>query len=80
MDIEARLRKLESLHRTALSATVAAKANYFADEPSSTPYAIEQAKTLWQRLDARKRAIAAQLGEIEELDSTKCLTVRVAHR
>ncbi len=82
MDIEARLRKLESLYRAALSATVAAKANYFAlaDEPSSTPYAIEQAKTLWQRLDARKRAIAAQLGEIEELDSTKCLTVRVAHR
>ncbi|MGO9450762.1 MAG: hypothetical protein ACLQDV_06895 [Candidatus Binataceae bacterium] len=81
MDIEARLRKLESLHRTALSATVAAKANYFAlaDEPNSTPYAIERAKTLWQRLDARKRVIAAQLGDIEELDSTKC-SVRVAHR
>ncbi len=82
MDIEARLSKLESLYRVALSATVAAKANYFAlaDEPSSTRYAIERAKTLWQRLDARKRAIAVQLGEIEELDSTKCLTIRVAHR
>lgn len=82
MDIEARLCKLESLHHTASSATVAAKSNYFAlaDEPSSTPYAIERAKMLWQRLDARLRAIAVQLGEIEELDSTKCLTVRVAHR
>lgn len=72
MDIETRLRRLESLYRATLSATDAAKANYlaFADEQSSTPCAIERAKTLWRRLDARKRAIAVQLGEIEELDST----------
>jgi hypothetical protein len=39
MDIEARLRQLESHHRAALSATVAAKANYLAlaGEPSTRP-------------------------------------------
>jgi hypothetical protein len=82
VDIEARLRKLESLYRAAVGATVAAKANYFAlaDEPGSTLYAIERAKTLWQRLDARKCAIAVQLGEIEELDGSKMLDGIVAHR
>ncbi len=60
MNIEAQLRKLESHYRTAVSATIAAKANYLAiaGEPSATPPAIERAKNLWQRLDARKRAIA----------------------
>jgi hypothetical protein len=39
MDIEARLRKLEARYRGALSAAVAAKANYLAlaGEPSATP-------------------------------------------
>jgi hypothetical protein len=66
----ARIRKLESRYRAALSAAVAAKANYLAlvGEPSATPLAIERAKSLWRQIDARKRAIAAQMGEIEELE------------
>jgi hypothetical protein len=72
VDIEARLRKLESRYRVALSATVAAKANYLAlaSESSATPAAIERAKARWQHLDANKRAIAVQMGELEELQDT----------
>jgi hypothetical protein len=75
MDIEVRLRKLEFRYRTMLSATVAAKANYLAlvGEPSATPFAIERAKSQWQQLDARKRTIAAQMGELEELDQVVIL-------
>ena len=70
MDIETRLRMLESRCRAALSAAVAAKAHYLAlaGEPSATPNALERAKLAWQKLDARKRAIAARMGEIEELE------------
>ncbi len=64
MDIEVRLRRLESRYRAALSATIAAKAHYWAlaGEPSATPAAIECANARWQQLDARKRTIAAQMG------------------
>ncbi|MGC2033203.1 MAG: hypothetical protein WA642_24525 [Steroidobacteraceae bacterium] len=57
MDIEARLRKLESRYRATLSAAIAAKANYLAlsDEPSATPAAVERAEALWKKLEARKR-------------------------
>jgi hypothetical protein len=70
MDIEVRLRKLESRYRAALSATVAAKANYLAlaGEPSATPAAVERAKSHWQTLDSRRRTIAAQMGELEALE------------
>jgi hypothetical protein len=70
MDIEARLRKLESRYRAALSATVAAKATYLAlaGEPSATPSAVERAKAQWQQLAARKRTIAAQMAELEALE------------
>jgi hypothetical protein len=70
MDIEARLRKLESRYRAALSAAVAAKAHYLAlaGERSATPAAIERAKSLWQQIDARKRTLAAQMGELEALE------------
>jgi hypothetical protein len=75
MDIEVRLRKLEFRYRAVLSATVAAKANYLAlaGEPSAIPFAIEQAKSHWQQLDARKRTIAAQMGELEELEQDATL-------
>jgi hypothetical protein len=71
IDIEARLGKLESRYRAALSATVAAKANYLAlaGEPSATPASIERAQLQWKKLDARKHAIAVQLGELEEFDN-----------
>lgn len=72
MEIEARLRQLESSYRAALSSTVAAKANYLAlaGEPSARPIAIQRAKSLWQQLDSRKRTIAARMGELEELEHT----------
>ena len=75
MDIEVRLRKLEFRYRALLSATVAAKANYLAlaGEPSATPVAIERAKALWQQFDSRKRTIAAQMGELEELEQVATL-------
>jgi hypothetical protein len=70
MDIETRLRKLESRYRAALSAAVAAKAHYLAlaGEPSATPAAVERANALWKQLESRKRTIAAQMGELEALD------------
>ena len=70
MDIEARLRKLESRYRSALSAAVAAKANYLAlsSEPCATPTAVERAKSLFEQLDSRKRSIAAKMGELEDLE------------
>jgi 7-keto-8-aminopelargonate synthetase-like enzyme len=70
MDIEARLRKLESRYRGALSAAVAAKAHYLAlaGEPSATPAAIERAKSRWQQLESGKKAIAARMDEVERLE------------
>jgi hypothetical protein len=70
MDIETQLRQLESRYRAASSAAVAAKAHYLAlaGEPSATPAAIQRAKATWQKLDTRKCAIAARMGEIEEQD------------
>ena len=71
MDIEARLRKLESRYRAALSAAVAAKAHYLAlaGEPSATPAAIERAKSRWQQLESGKKAIAARMDEVERHDA-----------
>lgn len=71
MDIEARLRKLESRYRTASISADAAKAHYLAlsAEPSALRADIETAKARWQQLDARKRTIAVQLGDLEEFDN-----------
>jgi len=72
MDIEQRLRKLESKYRATLSAAVAAKAHYLAlaGEPSATPRAIEHAKVHWHELEVRKKAVAAQMGELEMLEDS----------
>src|ERR1700737_424775 len=72
MDIETRLRKLESRYRAALSTAVAAKAHYLAlaGEPSATPAAVERAKSYWKQLDSRKRTIAPQMAELEPLEET----------
>jgi hypothetical protein len=68
MDIDALLRALEVRYRHALSASVSAKAHYLAlrDEPSSTPASIQRARQQWEKLDARKREIAAGMGEAED--------------
>jgi hypothetical protein len=70
MDIEIRLRKLESRYRAALSAAVAAKAHYLAlaGEPSSTPAAVAAAKARWLGFESRKATIVAQLGELESFE------------
>ena len=72
MDVEQRLRKLESKYRATLSAAVAAKAHHLAlaGEPSSTPRAIEQAKMRRDELEARKKALVAQMGELEMLEDS----------
>jgi hypothetical protein len=70
MDIEARLRSLESRYRKTLSGAIAAKAHYLAllEEPGSTAAAISRARSQWETLDIRKREIAARMGEIEDLE------------
>jgi hypothetical protein len=70
MDIEGRLRQLECHYRTALSASVTAKAHYLAlvGESGATPAAVERAKGRWQQLDALKRGIAFEMANLEELE------------
>jgi hypothetical protein len=70
MDIEDRLKRLQSLFTHALSSTVAAKARYLAlqGERSSTPAAIARARIFWQQLEAQKTAIIARMVSLEELD------------
>ncbi len=72
MDIEDRLKKLQSLFSYALSGAVAAKAQYLAlmGEGSSTPAAVARAKMAWQQLEARKTAIIARMVALEELEET----------
>ena len=69
MDIEDRLKKLQSLFTYALSGAVAAKARYLAvvSELGSTPAAIAKARMAWQQLESRKTAIIARMVELEEL-------------
>ncbi len=70
MDIEDRLKRLQSLFAYALSGAVAAKARYLAlrGDPSSTPAAVARAKMTWQQLEARKTAIISRMVALEELD------------
>ncbi len=68
MDIEDRLKRLQSLFTHVLSNTVTAKARYLSlqGEPSSTPAAIARAKVLWQQLESQKTAIIARMVSLEE--------------
>jgi hypothetical protein len=70
VDIEDRLKRLQSLFSYALSGAVAAKARYLAlrGDLSSTPAAIARAKMAWQQLEARKTAIISRMVALEELD------------
>jgi hypothetical protein len=69
MDIEVRLRQLESHYRAALSATVAAKANHLAlaGDPSTLPAAVRRARVRWQQLDLSKQTLVAEMEKLEEL-------------
>ena len=75
MDIEDRLKRLQSLFTHALSGAVAAKARYLAlrGDLSSTPAAIARAKMAWQQLEARKTAIISRMVALEELDQLATL-------
>jgi cell division protein FtsB len=70
MDIEDRLKRLQSLFSYALSRAVAAKARYLAlrGDLSTTPAAVARAKMTWQQLEARKTAIIARMVALEEMD------------
>jgi hypothetical protein len=70
VDIEYRLKRLQSLFSYALSGAVAAKARYLAQrgDRSSTPAATARAKMTWQQLEARKTAIIARMVALEELE------------
>lgn len=70
MNIENRLRRLESHYRVALSAAVAAKGRFLAlqGELGSTAAAIGRAKAAWQTLESRKAFFAAQMAELEKLE------------
>jgi hypothetical protein len=70
VDIEDRLKRLQSLFSYALSGAVAAKARYLAvrGDPGSTPAAVARAKMAWQQLEARKTAIIARMVALEELE------------
>ena len=72
MNIEIRLRKLESRYRAALSAAVAAKARYLAlqGEPGSTAASIARAEEAWQRLELQKTSLVARMAELESFEHT----------
>jgi hypothetical protein len=70
VDIEDRLKRLQTLFSYALSGAVAAKSRYLAlrGDLSSTPAAISRAKMTWQQLEARKTAIISRMVALEELE------------
>ena len=86
MDIEDRLKRLQSLFTYALSGAVAAKARYLAlrGDLSSTPAGVARAKMTWQQLEARKTAIIAHMVALEDVEQieapeqTEQLTQEVA--
>jgi hypothetical protein len=69
MENPERLRHLESRRRDVLGMAVVAKARYLAlnGELSSTPAAIERARTEWQNLEAKKVAVVYQIRRLQEL-------------
>ena len=60
---EGPIRELESRYRTALSGAVVAKACYLAQmsQPYATAATIDRARWKWERIDSRRRDLAAQL-------------------
>jgi hypothetical protein len=70
MDIEYRLKRLQSLYSYALTGAVSAKTRYLAiaAEPSATPAAVARARASWQQLEMRKKVIIARMVALEELE------------
>jgi hypothetical protein len=70
MDLEDRLKRLQSLFTYALSGAVSAKSRYLAiaGDPASTPAAGARARLAWQQLEARKTAIIARMVALEDME------------
>ena len=70
MDIEDRLKELQSAFTHALSLSVSANAHYLAlmGESGSTTAEIARAKITWQQFEARKNAMIARMVALEELE------------
>ena len=70
MDIEERLKKLQSLFTYTLSDATTARARYLRllRDPEAAPALIVRAKLTWRQLEARKTAIIARMVELEELE------------
>jgi hypothetical protein len=70
MDNQTRLRYLEARRRDIVGMAVVCKAHYLAlnGELSSTPVAIERARTEWQNLEAEKVAVAFRIKKLQELN------------
>jgi hypothetical protein len=70
VDIEDKLKKLQTMFSYALSGAVAAKARYLAlrGDLSATAAAIAKARMVWQQLEARKTALISRMVALEELE------------
>ncbi len=68
MDAHTRLLSLEARRRDMLGMAVVAKARYLAlnGERSSTPAAIERARSEWQTIEVQKVAVAYQIRKLRE--------------
>jgi hypothetical protein len=70
MDIEDRLKKLQSLFSYALSGAVCAKAQYLSlkDDRSATLLSVRRAEAAWRYLERQKTDIIARMVALEELE------------
>ncbi len=70
MDIEDRLKKLQSLFSYALSGAVCAKAHYLSlkDDRSAAPVSVVRAEAAWRYLERQKTQIIARMVALEELE------------
>jgi hypothetical protein len=67
MKLQSRLTMLQSRYRALLGSALVAKAAYIAvkDEPWVTSAAVTRAAAHWQELEARKRAVAEKIWQLE---------------
>jgi transposase len=65
MDVDARLRALESRYRKLARAALIAKAHYLAllDEGGAGPAAVQRARQSWQQWNEQERAVADRMGD-----------------
>jgi hypothetical protein len=79
MDVDARLRKLQSKYRRALSGAVAAKARYLSlSDGEHTQAAREIARRHWRRMDALKLLLTERMRPLQfaQRESTQLHSVQ----